>query len=974
MRPGLATSACASVLAFLLWANPAHAQGLQTSEIAGTISTADGLGLPGATIVVTSPALQGERATITDVNGAYVLRGLPPGGYEVRMALEGLSPQQHSVALAVGSTTRLDAVMRIAGVTESVQVVASAPVLTSAATVTHVGDELVNTLPLGRTPQNIAELSPNVTDNTANAGQLSIGGAFGYDSTFLIDGVDVNDNIFGTPHALIIEDAIEETQVLSGGLSAEYGRFSGGVVNVVTKRGGDLRSGSYRVTLNNPSWTDETPFEDSRGTVRPDILSHMHEVTVGGPVVRQRLWYFGAGRFENASDARTLRETGVPYTLGTENTRVEGKVTTTFDARHTVQGTVINNATTNRDRPGLNGTVDPRALVTRSLPNRLVVANYNGVLTPTLFGTVQYSQKQYGLRNNGGTSTAIVDSPFRTRGTTGIPANLHYNAPYFDSTDPEDRNNRQITASVAWAVARPRVGTHELKAGLEHFTSTYVGGNSQTSTGYVFYSDYKIDAAGKPMFDAEGRLIPRFIPGVSRVYSWQASRGAQMDIDTSSLFAQDRWRIHPRLTFDLGLRAERVRSRTSDGVTGARTSTIVPRLAASYDLAPASGTVLQATYGHYAGRYSEAQFTRNTSVANPGFVISQYAGPAGEGVGFAPGFELGNYPATLGGAFPTANVRFAEDLSTPITREFTASAGRTLGGDGHVKATYVWRNTGNVIDDFFLRSQGSTTVISNGVNFGAFDNQVFDNTSAVGRDYQGLVLQSTYQLTRSWNVAGHWTMQLENAGNFEGEAANQPGASSPYGDYPDVFNETRHYPFGRLDEFQRHKVRLWTSKLFSFGKAGAVDLGVLYRYNSGLTYSLTSAGVPLSSTQRSLAAGYASLPGNGQQTLFFGERGSESFKGYALTDLAATYSLPIWSSLKPWIKVEVLNALNNQKLISWDTTVAPNTGGPLDELGLPLTYTPGPRFGQATRNGNYPGYRTGFDGGRTFILAGGLRF
>ena len=75
----------------------------------------------------------------------------------------------------------------------------------------------------------IALLSPNVTDNTPNAGQLTIAGAFAYDNVFLVDGVDVNDNLFGDANNLFIEDAIEETQVLTSGISAEYGRFSGGV-------------------------------------------------------------------------------------------------------------------------------------------------------------------------------------------------------------------------------------------------------------------------------------------------------------------------------------------------------------------------------------------------------------------------------------------------------------------------------------------------------------------------------------------------------------------------------------------------------------------------------------------------------------------------------------------------------------------------------------------------------------------------
>ena len=172
----------------------------------------------------------------------------------------------------------------------------SSPIRPSAPTSTP---ELINQLPTGRTPFNIAELAPGLTDNGPNAGQITIAGAFAYDNVFLINGVDVNDNIFGTNNNLFIEDAIEETQVLTSGISAEYGRFSGGVVNVVTKRGGDIFSGSYRHNLSNASWTDETPFETRE---RPDRYSNTLEGTFGGPIVRARAWFFSAGRYENSTE------------------------------------------------------------------------------------------------------------------------------------------------------------------------------------------------------------------------------------------------------------------------------------------------------------------------------------------------------------------------------------------------------------------------------------------------------------------------------------------------------------------------------------------------------------------------------------------------------------------------------------------------------------------------------------------------
>jgi outer membrane receptor protein involved in Fe transport len=114
----------------------------------------------------------------------------------------------------------------------------------------------IDALPTPRTLSGIAELAPGLTDNTPNAGQVTIAGGFAYDNVFLVDGVDVNDNLFGDPDNLFIEDAIEETQVLTSGISAEYGRFTGGVVNAITKKGGDIFSGSFRVNLTNPAWTD----------------------------------------------------------------------------------------------------------------------------------------------------------------------------------------------------------------------------------------------------------------------------------------------------------------------------------------------------------------------------------------------------------------------------------------------------------------------------------------------------------------------------------------------------------------------------------------------------------------------------------------------------------------------------------------------------------------------------------------------
>jgi len=266
---------------------------------------------------------------------------------------------------------------------------------------------------------------------------------------------------------------------------------------------------------------------------------------------------------------------------------------------------------------------------------------------------------------------------------------------------------------------------------------------------------------------------------------------------------------------------------------------------------------------------------------------------------------------------------------------------------------------------------GTTTIDRNGL-FGVFDNAIYRNTDLAERRYQGLDFQSAYRVRSNLSVNGQWTIQLENHGNFEGEAASNPAIPSIIGDYPEIYVAERSFPNGRLDDFQRHKVRVWTTYGFDLHKLGRFDIVPLYRFNSARTFSLVAGAAPLSPQQLAANPGYVRLPTS--QPIFFGGRGSQSFKGAQLVDLAVTYGVPVWHSVRPWFKVEVLNLLNNQDLLSWDTTVAPDNAGPRDSYGLPLAYVRGPNFGVGTSNANYARPRQGMDGGRTFLVAAGVRF
>jgi hypothetical protein len=460
-----------------------------------------------------------------------------------------------------------------------------------------------------------------------------------------------------------------------------------------------------------------------------------------------------------------------------------------------------------------------------------------------------------------------------------------------------------------------------------------------------------------------------FTPGVSRLATWTPTRGAAIDITTMSAFASDRWSAGSRLTLDLGVRYEHVSTEAELQTQAVSANTIMPRLGATYALRKDGKTVVSATYGHYAGAYNDVQFSRNSAAGNADRITGSYVGPSGEGLSFAPAFDPANY-TTIAGTFPTANVFFAPDLTSPTTRETTLSIGHEFGARLWARGRYVHRRATNFVEDYITLAEGKTTVIRNGVNFGVFDNAMYRNSSLAKREYDAVDVQSGWQPSSALAVAGQWTVQLRNHGNFEGEAANNPAIPSFIGDNPEMFVE-RDFPMGRLDDYQRSKVRLWASYGLDLGRGGRLDIAPMYRYNSARTFSYT-ATVAMSAQQLANDPGYARRPT--AQTLFFGERGAGTFAGYALVDLATTWSVPVWRSLSPWFKVEALNLLNNQKVIGWDTTITANAAGARDADGLPLEYVKGPNFGNPTRTTDYPRPRPGMDGGRTYLVAFGVKF
>ncbi len=522
-------------------------------------------------------------------------------------------------------------------------------------------------------------------------------------------------------------------------------------------------------------------------------------------------------------------------------------------------------------------------------------------------------------------------------------------------------------------------GRHEIKTGYEWFRSQRTGGNSQSATSYVFDADYVTNLGttadgGTPVLDASGHLMPVFTPGETLIENWIAQRGAALNVDTQSIFAQDHWTMNNHLSADLGVRFEHVRSEATGGFIGLNTDTVVPRLAAAYDVKGDGVYVAHVTFGEYSGRANEAQIGANNNVGNPDLLLGVYTGPAGSGRDFGPGFDPSNY-VTVVGQFPTKNISLAKGLRTPLTKEFTTSLGAQVGTKGYVEGTYVFRKTNDIIEDYISLANGVTDIVTDsGFDVGTFTNVVYKNSDIAFRQYQGLLFQGRYDITPSWSLNGHYTLMIQNDGNYNGEATNQPGVTSRIGDYPEIFTAALHYPDGRLPDFQRHKLRVWSVYNANFGRFGDASISGAWSVNSGTTYSLTATGQAITPVQQAIltADGYPDAPSS--QTIYYGARGSEFFKGYGLFGTSVNYNIPVFKSLRPWVKLDIFNLFNNLKQIAWNTTISQDKTSATDALGIYTNYTKGANFGKATSNANFPVPLESVIGGRTFRVAFGFRF
>ena len=291
-------------LAFLLFLVPALAFGQAADAVlTGSIKDTTGGVLPGATITARNLATNEMRTTVSSGDGLYRITNLPRGRYEVKAELQGFKTvAQSDVLLTVGDTVRLDFGLEVGALTEVVTVVSQAALVnTEEGRISSLVDEKrVSELPLnGRNVFQLIELQPGAV---SNPGGVVLGGSAGGNSAFvngqrnrannfMLDGTDNNDQFTaGRPAVNPNVDMIQEFRVLANNFSAEFGRNSASVVNVVTKSGTNSLHGTAYEFLRNDALDAKAVF-----AARKDPLKfNQFGATTGGPIKRDRTFFFAS--------------------------------------------------------------------------------------------------------------------------------------------------------------------------------------------------------------------------------------------------------------------------------------------------------------------------------------------------------------------------------------------------------------------------------------------------------------------------------------------------------------------------------------------------------------------------------------------------------------------------------------------------------------------------------------------------------
>jgi len=638
----------------------------KSGTVQGTVVDGDGQVLPGVTISVTGENMMGARNTVSDTNGVFRFMSIPPGNYTVAASLAGFqSVKKDNVPVTLGAVAHLDMTLE-SGFGDTIEVTSESMMIdtTSSAVGANVTSEFISSVPTDRQYQMVMSILPGAIEQN----NPIMHGSSGSDNMYLIDGATSVDPATTTWSTAINFDNIQEVQVQTGGVSAEYGRGTGALVNMLTKSGSNQFHGIVRGHLTDTDWNEEAKgdryyFSDSTRYITENRWSF----NLGGPISRDHLWFFVSyedrGKtkptsvWQDPDDLLAAGESGdtadyishgdSPY----EGHYAQAKLTWSPNSSNTFMAQYMDDPI---DIPDLYAYLGYNNRGEGADPLREqggynVIADWTGILTDNAFLNAKYNMKR-GSLNNLPVGEGIT---YRITNSAGT---IYWGQATSDYQTNRDHDNFGVTWSQ---FVDDLAGDHNFKAGLEYiqlnneyYSEPYPGGEyirflSDGETPYYHYCCYSSRQGWK---NTEQK-------------SW-------------ALFVQDSWMVTSKLTLNLGLRFETLVEETPQGYKGLDwgfDDRFQPRLGFAYAIGANGESNFHGSYGRYHDTFGNYVTRTFVDTPNRDYQFAYWS----EALGDWDPDRTYNY--SVGPAYANQFV-----LDSPYMDEYT------LGFEGRLTDTMAW--------------------------------------------------------------------------------------------------------------------------------------------------------------------------------------------------------------------------------------------------------------------------------------------
>jgi outer membrane receptor protein involved in Fe transport len=678
----------------------------QTSgEIQGTVQDAQGLAIPGVTVTLSGDAVLGQQTAVTLQDGTYRFRGLRRGSYDLRFELQGFSALNRAGIIVEGNRTfTVNVLLEVATVSETVTVTGESPVVDvrNTSLSNEFGTEELHDVPSATDVWAVLGQTPGVRMRGYDVGGSHKSQQTAYESfgirnqnRVLADGVDTTEGESGTGFYFDYY-SIEEFTTAAAGSDVEM-TAPGSLVVMTMKSGGNDFSGLVHADYEGESFVSDNIDEEtaSRGfTGNPNLLFWETHVDVGGPIVRDKAWFYGFYNHFRIDKQISGVDPEIATDLG-DFDQFGGKLTVQLSQKDQFLG-YTNYQLKEKPTRNLSTLIGPDSILAQASWSWAHKAEWQRVWNEKAFSTV--AVKHFGF---GWPMVPAVDpatNPPRYDQATQVATGAGWNTGGLTGSAPFtfERWKPQITATLNYYVPAA-AGSHDFKFGYDwQIDSRQFGSNS--NSGLIRYFDDS--TLGRPM-------------NVDEITLFNMPENGQIEADSRNqhhdLFVQDTWTLNDRLTLNLGLRYGRQETYFLDsestpgfdeffptGITEGRTlvtwNTFAPRLGATYDLTGEGKTVLKAHYGRYYVNLADAH--RRADPANEAWIRYDFLDQNENGL-YDGAAELGTVRATSG-ATGTELRALGTPVNPEMEKEFadelSFSAEHQIAPDTSLRVSYVYKH------------------------------------------------------------------------------------------------------------------------------------------------------------------------------------------------------------------------------------------------------------------------------------------